>query len=124
MTPIDTSNETAEPSYDFNHPEDVLIEVIFDADREEGFFIETVAVINAHPTKCGAASYEISESGLFEYTLLSVLSLPDFTQGEGWYVLPNVIGDYTRGDGWMTDDDMQLYHDPVRPATTDEIKQA
>ena len=119
-----TEGDDFEPSYDFSHPEDVLIEVVFDPDRREGFFIETATVVNAHPTKSGAASYEIGESGLFDYTLLGMLSLTDFSQGEGWYVLPNLTGFYTRGDGWMTDDDMQLYHGPVRPATADEIAQA
>lgn len=118
--------ETEEPEvFDFSSPENVLIEVIMHdpagpTDDWKNFGIESTTVISGKDDVTGAASYEKSYGGFLDYTIQDMIDPP----GEGWFTIVGMTGSYTRGDGWMTDDDMDFYHEAVRPATEEEIKLA
>lgn len=123
---LEFTEDQCEPNpIDFSVREHVLIQVIGDTkswrsatDPWKNHSIEWCTVIwSENPEKDGAASYEISYNGLFDYTLEDMLECP----GEGVFVVEGVTGYYTRGDGWMTDDDMEFYFETVRPATQQEI---
>jgi len=118
---------TIEEKFDFNSPEDVLIQVTFSPGASNHSYgqwkdhvIETCTVIKGVEGVTGAASYEQSYGGFLDYTIEQIIDCP----GEGWWVVENVTGDYTKGDGWMTDDNMNFYCGAVRPATEEEIKLA
>jgi len=122
MTPL--SEVDYEEEFDFNSPEDVLIEVVGPHDGDAGntnwdnWSIETCSVINGVKGVIGAASYEHGYGCGLEYM---VQSLIDFS-GAGWFVVGGITGDYVRGDGWTTDDDMTFYCHGIRPATKEEIE--
>lgn len=128
MTELNFTNEPEyEERFDFSSPEHVLIEVVEDGFNQHGYgewkgrTIQTCAVIwSADNTVTGAASYEQSYGGFLDYTIEGMIDYP----GEGWWVVENVTGYYSKGDGWMTDDNMDFYCGPVRPATPDEIAMA
>ena len=114
-----------EPSYKFDYPEDVLIEVV--KNDNEGsevdwkrYSIETTIVLGKRGEPNGAASYEQSY-GFLDYTIEDLIECP----GEGWFGVPNITGSYTRGDGYSSDDNMEFYQEgDVRPATDEEIRMA
>ncbi len=113
--------------FDFNSPEDVLIEVIDDDDADltlpnwKKHSIETCVVIRCENDEVtGAASYEHSYGGFLDYTIEGMIDCP----GPGWFVVEGVTGYYSKGDGWMTDDDMEFYHAGVLRATPEEISLA
>lgn len=109
--------------FDFNSPEDVLIEVTEKVDNYErfdwnNFSIETCTIIRCeNEDVTGAASYEQSYGSFLDYTIEGMIDCP----GPGWFVVENITGYYHKGDGWMTDDDMEFYHTGVRRATPEEI---
>lgn len=113
--------------FDFDSPEDVLIEIIEDGFNQHGYggwkghSIETCEIIgSANPDVTGAASYEKSYGGFLDYTIEGMIDFP----GEGWWVVEGITGVYTKGDWGFTDDDMRFYHKSVRPATEEEISNA
>lgn len=112
--------------FDFDSPEDVLIEVIADdiADQTlphwDRHVIETCTVIRGAKGVTGAASYEHAYGGFLDYTVQGLIVCP----GEGWWIVEGITGDYRRGDGWSTDDDMRFDCKGVRRATADEIGEA
>lgn len=103
-----------EPTFDFNSPENVIIEVI---GSEDDWLIEDCKIINPTDGVIGAASYENEFGGFLDYVIKDMIDFP----GEGCFVVEGITGTYTRGDGWMTDDDMSFDYSTVRPATETEI---
>lgn len=92
------------------------------ADNADGTWkthdIEINMVVDDFTTEvCGVASYESWYGGFLDYTIKDHVKCP----GEGIFVAEDITGVYTRGDGWTTDDDMDFYFGPVRPATIEEI---
>lgn len=114
-----------EPTFDFNSPEDVLIEVCQNDEGNQGrshwsgWNIESCTIISGAEGVIGAASYEAEFGGFLNYTIMDLIDPP---QAPGFYVVVGVTGVYHKGDGWTTDDDMDFYYKEVRPATADEIK--
>lgn len=114
--------------FDFNFPEDVLIEVIAEDHADQTLphwgvgrhSIESCTVLGNIGDPNGAASYEQSYGGFLDYTIQDMIECP----GEGWWVITGITGHYTRGDGWTTDDDMDFYHEGIRRANPDEIAAA
>lgn len=122
---MDSATQEPDEKFDFNSPEDVLIEVIEDLPNIgygdwKGFSIDSCTVINGSEGVTGAASYERSYGGFLDYTIEGMIDFP----GAGWFVVEGVTGEYVRGDGYTSDDDMRFYYKSVRPATEDEIKLA
>jgi len=113
-----------EEEFDFNSPEDVLIEVVGphdgDADNKDwgNWSVETCTVIRCVEGVTGAASYEIGYSGFLEYVIEDLIDC----SGAGWFVVGGITGDYVRGDGWTTDDSMTFDCHGVRLATKEEIE--
>lgn len=106
-----------EPSWDFRHPEDVIIEVLVDDCFINGWSIEGYDVI-PNGDVMGAASYEAAYVGFLDYTIHGLIDRPE---KDGFYVVEKVTGVYHKGDGWMTDDDMEFFYENVREATQEEI---
>jgi hypothetical protein len=112
-----------EPKFDFNSPEDVLIEVVgpYDGNPDNrdwnNWDIETCIVIRGAEGVIGAASYEYGYGGFLNHTIEGMINCP----GAGWFVVESVIGEYIKGDGWTTDDNMIFECKGVRPATEAEI---
>jgi hypothetical protein len=109
--------------FDFNSPEDVLIQVTAEEDADwtlphwKKHTIETCTIIRGKEGITGAASYEQSYGSFLDYTIQDMIDCP----GEGWFVIVGVTAVYHKGDGWMTDDDMDFDYTDVRPATAEEI---
>ena len=125
LTPMPIENAPDEGErefFDFNSPEAVLILVTADEDADwtlpiwKKHTIEIATVIDGEEGVTGAASYEASYGGFLDYTIEGMIDCP----GDGWWVVEGVTGCCHKGDGWMTDDDMDFYHERVRPATEDE----
>lgn len=106
--------EEGKEVFDFNSPEDVLIEVIHLTD--EDWEIETCTIIRGKEGVTGAASYEHSFGAGLDWTISQIIDRPP----EGWHVVIGVTAVFTRGDGYTTDDDMDFYFETVRPATDEE----
>ena len=112
-----------EPVFDFNSPEDVLIQIIADVEdipSWRDYHVEYATVINAKDGVTGAASYEQEYGGFLDYTMQDLIDCP----GAGWWVVEGVTGVYTKGDWGFTDDDMRFSCKGVRPATAEERKMA
>jgi len=84
----------------------------------DGWNIEGCTIIRGKEGVIGAATYETEFGGFLNYTIMDMIDPP---QAEGFYVLVGVTGQYNKGDGWMTDDDMDFFHETVRPATAAEV---
>lgn len=109
-----------ERNFNFNHPENVLVHVLFEASTyHDELLLHQVAVLDDGSGIDGYATYDHDE-GMLEFELLQGLSKTDFAHGEGWYVIQSVTGAYFKGDGWMTDDDSEIYLGEIRPATDEE----
>lgn len=106
-----TLSEEYEADYDFNQTEDVLFLV------EEGR-VAYCAVIRGEKEAPGSASFEIGESGCFDYMIESALG----TLEDGWWIMERAQCFYTRGDGWEIDDDCELDFESFRRATKDEYE--
>ena len=123
MVIVPDQDQNEEEVFNFNSPENVLIEVVKHdlegpSDDWKNFSIENCNVIwRKDPGVTGAASYEQSYGGFLDYTIQGMIDPP----GEGFFVIENVTGYYSKGDGWMTDDDMEFYYENVRSATQEEI---
>ena len=118
----DDRDEEDREVFDFNHPEDVMFEVVEvpptrDQSGWSGFTIDDTYVLRTDGVT-GAASYEDSYGGFLDYTIRRVADCP---RREGIFVLEDVTAIYRRGDGWTTDDDMDFYAGITRPATIEEI---
>lgn len=127
MTELTMIASPSEPEkFDFNSPEDVLIKVVGPHDDDPTNFewgnwsIESTTIIRGVEGITGAASYEYSYGAGLDYTIEAITECP----GEGWFVVEGITGHFTKGDGWMTDDDMDFYHNGVRPATEQEVSLA
>lgn len=108
---------------DFDHPEDVIVEVVGPHDDNPdnknwyNWSIETAVVVNTSAGVIGAASYTQDYGGSLDYAIADIIDVP----GNGWFVVEGVTGEFFRGDGWATDDSMNLYYAGVRAATVAEI---
>ncbi|OCP21949.1 MULTISPECIES: hypothetical protein [unclassified Ensifer] len=126
LIPITDDADTEDMKiFDFTSPENVLIEVVMHdpagpTDKWTNFSIESTTVISGKEGVTGAAEYERCYGAGLDYTIQQIIDPP----GEGWFVIVGMTGHYSRGDGWMTDDDMEFYHEAVRPAIEEEIKLA
>jgi hypothetical protein len=121
LTQAETADE--KPTFDFSSPEDVLIGVVrdngpFSNGDWQGWTIESCTVIYGKDGVIGAASYENSYGSFVDYTIAGMIDCP---KAEGFFVVVGMMAVYHKGDGWTTDDDMDFFHEAVRPATEDEI---
>lgn len=113
LTPIEDEFGEESESFNFDSPEDVLIEIVGEQVEGaapgswDGYSIESCTIINCvNEDVSGAASYEKSYGGFLDYTVMDLVECP---QKEGWYVVEKVTGYYSRGDGWSTDDNLGNY---------------
>lgn len=117
----ETGDEDQEEKYDFNAPEDVIIDVCEREEPVSGWgwkkYIEDVQVIPRNDGVEGAASYD-NCYGSLDYSIQDMCEEPP---APGCYIVGGVTGVYTRGDGWSIDDDFELSCTGIRPATNEEI---
>lgn len=124
---IDEEDEYKEdeykPVFDFNSPEDVLIEVVEDTISKEwpGLSIASTTVIAGKEGVTGAARYDQEYGSFLDYTIMGMVDNPG---KPGWYVVVGITGEYFKGDGWTSDDDMHFAYKSIRPATEAEIAMA
>jgi hypothetical protein len=110
---------TEAEKFDFNNPEDVLIEVVGEGDLDwKNYTIESHTIIRSRDAETiGAAGYDAAYGGFLDYTIQGLIDCP----GEGWFVVKGVTATFHKGDGWTTDDNMDFDCGDVSAATADEI---